>query len=108
MMNHDEIYEKAVDFFGDNSQKIKAIEELSEFQKEICKDLNNQGDSYAIAEEFADVEIMMNQMEIILSKQIPNFDETVEQIRNEKLKKLGKFLEKNDDSDLEAKAWQRK
>lgn len=41
---------------------IVAIEELSELQKEICKYLRGKGDMQHIAEEVADVEIMIEQL----------------------------------------------
>lgn len=56
---------KIIDFFGIKSQKVKAIEELSELQKEICKNLNHEFDDKALEEELADVQIMINQLCLI-------------------------------------------
>jgi hypothetical protein len=48
--------------FGVGHQAIVAIEELSELQKELTKLLRRQGNKEHIAEEIADVEIMLAQM----------------------------------------------
>lgn len=45
-----------------NVQKVIAIEELSELQKEITKDLRGKGNKEHIAEEIADVYIMLSQL----------------------------------------------
>lgn len=52
----------AIKTFGEENQKIVAVEELSELQKEITKDLRGQLNSYNLAEEFADVLIMLYQL----------------------------------------------
>lgn len=56
---------KIIDFFGIKNQKVKAIEELSELQKEICKNLNHEFDDKALEEELADAQIMINQLCVI-------------------------------------------
>ena len=48
--------------YGEDAQKVVAIEEMAELQKEICKDLRGDGRSDHIAEEIADVEIMLKQL----------------------------------------------
>ena len=48
--------------FGVESQAVVAIEEMSELQKELCKMLRGKADIDHIAEEIADVEIMLAQM----------------------------------------------
>ena len=57
-----EIIEKATNLYGKEKQKIVAIEELSELQKELTKDLRRKGNSYNIAEEMADVLIVWNEL----------------------------------------------
>jgi dephospho-CoA kinase len=57
----------AVQTFGGNAQKLKAVEEMAELTKELCKDLNGQGSPAHIAEEIADVEIMLEQLKYIYS-----------------------------------------
>lgn len=57
----------AAETFGANAQKLKAVEEMAELQKELCKDLNGQRSLAHIAEEMADVEIMLEQLKYIYS-----------------------------------------
>ena len=57
----------AVLTFGANPQKAKAVGKMAELQKELCKDLNGQGSLAHIAEEIADVEIMLEQLKLIYS-----------------------------------------
>lgn len=64
-----EIYRRALTFYGEKSQINMMFEEMSELQKELCKYL--RGDEpreqmIRIAEELADVEIMLEQMKYIL------------------------------------------
>ena len=56
---------KIIKYWGEDKQKIKAIEELSELQKEICKNLLNQNDDKKLEEEISDVQIMLNQLMIM-------------------------------------------
>jgi uncharacterized protein YabN with tetrapyrrole methylase and pyrophosphatase domain len=59
------IFRDAIDYFGDTSQKIMVIEEMSELMKELCKELRDRGNIDNIAEEVADVEITLSQIKII-------------------------------------------
>lgn len=59
------IFEKAIETYGADLQKQVAIEEMAELTKEICKDFRGVGNREHIAEEIADVLIMMSQLEII-------------------------------------------
>jgi NTP pyrophosphatase (non-canonical NTP hydrolase) len=52
------IYDQALNHFGIDAQKIKAIEEMAELTQAICKDTN-------IAEEIADVQILLEQLKIV-------------------------------------------
>jgi hypothetical protein len=54
-----EICEIALKKFGVEKQMIKCVEELSELQKEICKQALGQGNKDNLIEEIADVEIMI-------------------------------------------------
>lgn len=49
---------------GWQRQAVVALEEMSEAQKELCKLMRGQGDTEHLAEEIADVTIMLEQMEI--------------------------------------------
>lgn len=58
------IFKELIDKYGDK-QVIVAIEELSELQKELCKYLRGKGNVENITEELADVQIMINQMQLL-------------------------------------------
>lgn len=61
-MKTNDIYRMAIDRFGIAAQCVVAVEELSELQKEICKQLRGSGDINALAEEIADAKIMIEQI----------------------------------------------
>lgn len=61
----DEICRAALETFGKSSQMQVAIEEMSELTKELCKNGRGQENTTHIAEEIADVEIMLQQMVIL-------------------------------------------
>lgn len=82
------VYNDAIDFFGDISQKIMVIEEMSELTKELCKDLRDRGNTESIAEEIADVEITLAQI-----KMIYNIHDNVEQFKDYKLKRFASRME---------------
>ena len=58
----DEICRAALKAFGAEAQMVMAIEEMSEMTKELCKHRRGRDNVEAIAEEIADVEIMLCQM----------------------------------------------
>lgn len=60
------VYGKALCAYGMETQLTVAIEEMSELTKEICKTFRGQQNTEAIAEEVADVTIMMEQIRYIL------------------------------------------
>ena len=82
------IYRKAVNRFGKLDQLIVATEELSELQKELCKTLRGKMNIDNIAEEIADVEIMLSQLHIIF-----NIDYDIEKQKQTKLERLSKMIE---------------
>ena len=61
-MKEKEVLEAALSAYGSEIQRVVAIEELSELQKELCKSLRSGADRPHIAEEIADVQIMLEQM----------------------------------------------
>lgn len=65
--NTKDFYDKIIEHFGSNNQCIVACEELSELQKEICKHLRDMGNVHNIAEEIADVSIMLEQLQRIFN-----------------------------------------
>jgi hypothetical protein len=52
------IHERLLAKFGEDNQKLKAIEEMAELMQAIIKGTN-------VAEELADVQIMIDQMKIL-------------------------------------------
>ena len=87
-MNEKEILTRAVVTFGQQPQIIVAIEEMSELTKELCKSQRGGQNRDHIAEEIADVEIMLEQL-----KMIYNINPAVESWRENKIKRLAKRLE---------------
>lgn len=64
-MDEKEIYERAIDKWGIRAQTMMVFEEMSELQKEICKNWRGADNADQIAEEIADVEIMLAQLKMI-------------------------------------------
>ena len=90
-MERDEILKNALKHYGANSQRIVAIEEMSELTKELCKVARGEENAAHIAEEIADVRIMLDQMEIMFDCR-----KQVELIESGKLERLRKRLEDNE------------
>ena len=53
---------RALRAWGAEMQSVVAAEELSELQKELCKSVRGEDNADAIAEEIADVQIMLEQL----------------------------------------------
>lgn len=60
-----EVYMNAIEKWGADMQLTIAVEEMAELAKEICKAKRGKTDSRHIAEEIADVTIMMEQLRLI-------------------------------------------
>ena len=58
-------YTNAIITYGMDKQTIKAVEEMSECTKEICKILLGGGNYDHLAEEIADATIMLEQLRLI-------------------------------------------
>ena len=65
MASEHEVLTQAVKRYGVVSQVNMMFEEMSELQKELCKHLRGKDNLTEIAEEIADVEIMLAQMKAI-------------------------------------------
>ena len=59
------VYETAIETWGLESQVWMVIEEMSELQKEICKARRGKNDPDALADEIADVTIMLEQLRLM-------------------------------------------
>lgn len=86
-MNEREVLTQAVTTFGQQPQIIVAIEEMSELTKELCKAQRGAQNRDHIAEEIADVEIMLEQLKLIY-----NVTPAVISWRANKIKRLAKRL----------------
>ena len=83
----DEICREALEAFGAEAQMVMAIEEMSELTKELCKHRRGRDNVEAIAEEIADVEIMLRQMVMLF-----DFAGQVETFRRYKLERLAERI----------------
>lgn len=79
---------RAIDSYGAQSQTLMVMEEMAELQKELCKHARGKDNRLAIAEEIADVQIMLEQMAIL-----HNCETQVKTFRVQKLDRLKKRLE---------------
>jgi len=82
-MSEKEIYRQAIDKWGAEGQITMVFEEMAELQKELCKSLRGKENRIEIAEEMADVEIMLEQMKILFG-----IEEGVERHKTLKLQRL--------------------
>lgn len=82
-MDDKKIYKEALDKYGAQMQETICIEELSELQKTLCKNIRGKGSMEDISEEIADVQIMLAQMILLF-----NLESEVGKWRNTKLERL--------------------
>lgn len=82
-----EILTGALKKYGANAQIVMVFEEMAELQKELCKYLRGRQNEAEIAEEIADVRIMLDQMELL-------FGLDTESIRRKKLDRLSERVNK--------------
>ena len=82
------IYESALNKWGKENQTRMMFEEMAELQKELCKEARGEDNKDAIAEEIADVKIMLAQMMIL-----HNCKDMVEMQMKRKLQRLKERLE---------------
>ena len=59
------ILSAAIETWGAQAQTLMVMEEMSELQKELCKRERGRDNLANIAEEIADVEIMLDQMKLL-------------------------------------------
>lgn len=83
-----EVLQRALDTYGSTLQIVVMMEETSELQKELCKYLRGRGSFEHIAEEIADVEIMLEQMKMLFC--------CADDVRNERRRKVERLKERLD------------
>lgn len=82
-----EILAAAVATWGKDAQAKMLLEEMAELQKEICKAWRGKDNEVEIAEEVADVEIMLAQIKMIFG-----IGTSVEVYRDAKIERLRQRL----------------
>jgi NTP pyrophosphatase (non-canonical NTP hydrolase) len=92
IISQKEQLQEIVNHYGTDHQKDKLFEEMAELQKEVCKEKDGKGDIPHIAEELADVYIMLQQMQLIYGIT----DEQIEQVVQEKIERTLDVIEGED------------
>ncbi len=77
------VVHRAIETYGVDKQLKMVLEEMAELQKEICKNWRGKENVAAIAEECADLEIMLEQLKIIFG-----IEGSVEQQKAYKINRL--------------------
>lgn len=80
---------KAIDAFGERTQIKKFFEEAAELQEAVCKLMDGRDEVEHVAEEIADLSIMLDQLRIIFG-----CGKRVDEITAEKLARLERRIEK--------------
>jgi len=89
-MNEKELYLEALENWGPFDQTIMLFEEMAELQKELCKNFRGRNNRQAIAEEIADVQIMLGQMIVLHDCEV-----AVQDYKQAKLLRLAQRLGKD-------------
>ncbi len=82
----------ALDTYGADAQTLMLFEEMAELQKTLCKHARGRDNREAIAEEIADVQIMLAQMTMLHDCAV-----LVDEYIKIKLDRLRKRLEANNE-----------
>ena len=90
-MKLDRICRAALEKWGEGPQVAMVFEEMAELQKELCKNMRGADNVDHIAEEIADVQIMLEQMMILRDCR-----ELAEAWKSKKLDRLGRRIGGND------------
>ena len=83
-----EVLKHAIDTYGKQSQLTVAMEEMAELTKELSKNIRGNDNIFAIAEETAEVLIMLEQIQMIFGNR-----RQVEEFRQQKIRRLANRLE---------------
>lgn len=86
-MTEKTVLQSAINEYGAYAQSMMLLEEMSELQKEICKSYRGKDNAEQIAEEIADVEIMLAQI-----KMIYGVEEETRRYRESKVNRLWERL----------------
>ena len=88
-MTEHEICYAALEKWGPQKQTLKLFEEMAELQDALCKQMDGRDSTSHVAEEIADVLVVMEQMMIL-----HNCEHEVVEIRKQKLERLQRRVEK--------------
>ena len=99
-MTNREILENALMTYGAEAQILMVMEEMAELQKELCKNIRGKANVANIAEEIADVQIMLEQMMLL-----HDCRDAVDEWRRRKLERLEQRLPKIADRSQCNHAW---
>ena len=96
--NNRELYKRCIDVWGEDAQIKMCIEEMSELTKELCKNWrkgkhNTPEQIDHICEEIADVQNMVDQMQLVFG------EEKVEEYRKQKIARTQKRLDEETNHD---------
>ena len=89
-IDESKIFHRAIYKWGADMQMMVAIEEMSELTKELIKHQRTGTNFQEIAEEIADVEIMLIQLKIIFGN-----EDKVEEFIEKKMNRLKEILDGN-------------
>lgn len=81
------VYRRAIETYGEEAQLWMVIEEMSELAKEICKYKRGKRCSADLADEIADVSIMLEQAQMIFG-----VEDLVRKRRDAKIERLRERL----------------
>ena len=85
------VFSDAIQTFGMQKQILMVFEEMAELQKELCKNMRGADNCDHIAEEIADVLIMLDQMMLLYDN-----EERVAEYKAEKVERLRARLDAYD------------
>jgi len=83
-----ELYQRAIAHYGPEAQTRKTLEEMAKLQVELCHHACGRATRLSIAEEIADVQIMLEQMSLL-----HDCADAVELFRRRKLERLEEKLD---------------
>lgn len=87
MSDEKTVLQAAIDQYGVYAQCLMLFEEMAELQKEVCKNFRGADNTEQIAEEIADVEIMLAQVKMMF-----DIAEEAARYRQDKVARLWKRL----------------
>ncbi len=86
-----EVFAKALAKYGVGTQLIIAMEEMGELIQAISKNMRGVSNLYNVAEEIADVGVMLDQLMIVFKN-----EDIVRMNRKEKIEKLDEEMKKDE------------